>query len=266
MDGKLTLFLQERGNWPDMSDIADMSPALHPIAYSLVAFTIGYQVANFMKPKFATPAGGPHLRRASSSQPPKDDINLDLTDPSPGTPAKSHSSSKGKGKGKSSTNATKTSSTNGSGLGSDSDTESEIDTDSEAEDLALALSSHPESLKPTQFDEVKLVLVVNESLKMTKGKIAAQAGHATLGCALMMKDVNPRMYKHWERHGSVQSRNPSSLILGPESPYMSEVSRATLILSRQPKIAVKCKDTEELEMLAAQARSLNLCARTIQDA
>jgi len=37
-------------------------------------------------------------------------------------------------------------------------------------------------------------------------------------------------------------------------------------LDRQPKIALKCKDTEELEILAAQARSLNLCARTIQDA
>jgi len=85
--------------------------------------------------------------------------------------------------------------------GSDSDSESELDTDSEAEDLALALSSNPQSLKPTSFDEVKLVLIVNESLKMTKGKIAAQAGHATLSCALMMKDVNPRMYKHWERHG-----------------------------------------------------------------
>jgi PTH2 family peptidyl-tRNA hydrolase len=84
---------------------------------------------------------------------------------------------------------------------SDSDTDSEIDTDSEAEDLALALSSNPQSLKPTAFDEVKLVLVVNDSLHMTKGKIAAQAGHATLGCALMMKDINPRMYKHWERHG-----------------------------------------------------------------
>lgn len=35
--------------------------------------------------------------------------------------------------------------------------------------------------------------MVNDSLKMTKGKIAAQAGHATLGCALMMKEVNPRV-------------------------------------------------------------------------
>jgi hypothetical protein len=53
-----------------------------------------------------------------------------------------------------------------SGSGSDSESDSELDTDSEAEDLALALSSNPQSLKPTSFDEVKLVLIVNESLKM----------------------------------------------------------------------------------------------------
>ncbi len=35
---------------------------------------------------------------------------------------------------------------------------------------------------------------------------------------------------------------------------------------RQPKIALRCVDTEELEALAAQARSRSLCARTIQDA
>lgn len=34
----------------------------------------------------------------------------------------------------------------------------------------------------------------------------------------------------------------------------------------QPKIALRCADTKELEELARQARALNLCARTIQDA
>jgi PTH2 family peptidyl-tRNA hydrolase len=114
---------------------------------------------------------------------PKDTPLIDLTD-KPTSPAK--------GKSKS---------VPAPASGFDSDSDSELDTDSEAEDLALALSSNPQSLKPTAFDEIKLVLVVNDSLHMTKGKIAAQAGHATLSCALMMKDVNPRMYKHWERHG-----------------------------------------------------------------
>ena len=51
------------------------------------------------------------------------------------------------------------------------------------------------------LEEVKLVLVVNDSLKMAKGKIAAQAGHATLACALMVREVNPKVgelgYRTW---------------------------------------------------------------------
>ncbi|KAK1922209.1 aminoacyl-tRNA hydrolase [Papiliotrema laurentii] len=109
------------------------------------------------------------------------------------------------------------------------------DTDSDAEDEAAALASDIASVRANLTEEVKLVLVVNDSLKMTKGKIAAQAGHATLACALMLKEVNPKLFNRWRMHG-------------------------------QPKIAVRCQSTEEIDALAAQARSLNLCARTIQDA
>ena len=141
-----------------------------------MAFALGYQVRTYFP---STP-----LQKSKSSTTPKDPSLIDLTD-KPESP----SSSKRKKLPAPASDS------------SDSESEAEVDTDSEAEDLALALSSNPQSLKPTAFDEVKLVLVVNDSLHMTKGKIAAQAGHATLGCALMMKDVNPRMYKHWERHG-----------------------------------------------------------------
>ncbi|ORY31668.1 peptidyl-tRNA hydrolase PTH2-domain-containing protein [Naematelia encephala] len=109
------------------------------------------------------------------------------------------------------------------------------DTDSDAEDAAAALASDLSAVKSSAMEEMKLVLVVNDSLKMTKGKIAAQAGHATLACAFMVKDQAPRLFNRWQRQG-------------------------------QPKIAVRCVDTAELEALAAQARSMNLCARTIQDA
>jgi PTH2 family peptidyl-tRNA hydrolase len=158
---------------------------LSPVAISVIAFALGYQVRSYFAPTAPT-------LRSSSSTPtpgPKDPSLLDLTDKPP----------KAKSKNPKKIPSPATSSA------SDSESEAEVDTDSEAEDLALALSSNPQSLKPTAFDEVKLVLVVNDSLHMTKGKIAAQAGHATLGCALMMKEINPRMYKHWERHGWVFS-------------------------------------------------------------
>ena len=86
-------------------------------------------------------------------------------------------------------------------------------------------------------DEVKLVLVVRTDLGMTKGKIAAQCGHATLACykSLHSNQNGSGLLKKWERNG-------------------------------QPKIAVQCKSEEELTLLQAQAMSLGLCAKVIHDA
>ncbi|KAJ3736939.1 peptidyl-tRNA hydrolase [Lentinula guzmanii] len=68
---------------------------------------------------------------------------------------------------------------------------------------------------------------------MSTGKIAAQ--HATLACYKTLLSSNPAILRQWERTG-------------------------------QTKIALKCYSEEELLTLQAQAQSLNLCARSIQDA
>ncbi|KAJ5216251.1 peptidyl-tRNA hydrolase 2 [Penicillium cinerascens] len=86
-------------------------------------------------------------------------------------------------------------------------------------------------------DEVKLVLVVRTDLGMTKGKIAAQASHATLAC-----------YKYYHAHS-------------PDSPILRRWER-----NGQAKIALQVKSEEDLLLLQAQAMSLGLCARVIQDA
>jgi peptidyl-tRNA hydrolase, PTH2 family len=69
------------------------------------------------------------------------------------------------------------------------------------------------------------------------GKIAAQASHATLACYKYLFNHVPSasLLKRWERGG-------------------------------QTKIAVQVKTEEELLTLQAQAMSLGLCARVIQDA
>jgi peptidyl-tRNA hydrolase, PTH2 family len=69
------------------------------------------------------------------------------------------------------------------------------------------------------------------------GKIAAQASHATLACYKYLLNHTPSasLLKRWERGG-------------------------------QTKIAVQAKTEEELLTLQAQAMSLGLCARVIQDA
>jgi len=86
-------------------------------------------------------------------------------------------------------------------------------------------------------EECKLVLVVRTDLGMTKGKIAAQCGHATLSC-----------YKAFLRNS-------------PESPILRRWERGG-----QMKVALQVKSEEELEMLQAQALSLGLCAQIIHDA
>ncbi|CAG8899374.1 unnamed protein product [Penicillium egyptiacum] len=111
-------------------------------------------------------------------------------------------------------------------------------------------------------EEVKLVLVVRMDLGMTKGmrftcnfsiipricvasaynlflpgKIAAQCGHATLACYKYFLEYAPNspILKKWERGG-------------------------------QAKIALQVRSEDELLVMQAQAISLGLCTRVIQDA
>ncbi|KAJ7932616.1 peptidyl-tRNA hydrolase [Mycena leptocephala] len=68
---------------------------------------------------------------------------------------------------------------------------------------------------------------------MSTGKIAAQ--HATLACYKTLLSKNPALLRRWARAGYLKS-------------------------------VVRCSDEDELLLLQAQAQSLNLCARSIQDA
>ena len=49
-----------------------------------------------------------------------------------------------------------------------------------------------------------MVLVVRSDLKMSKGKIAAQCGHATLGCYRRAERKNPDGLKRWARYGQTK--------------------------------------------------------------
>ncbi|OCF34216.1 peptidyl-tRNA hydrolase [Kwoniella heveanensis BCC8398] len=185
-----------------------MDGLLSPLLLSLLAFTIGYQAHSLLSTRSSDPSSLLAPVDSASAKP--------KSTPTP--TAKRTTSSAPSAPSVASGSA-------GSGT----------DTESDAEDSAAALSSDLSSTQFKSSEEMKLVLVVNDELKMTKGKIAAQAGHATLACAMTLKEANPRLFRAWQNQG-------------------------------QPKIALRCANTEELEILAAQARSLNLCARTIRDA
>ncbi|KAK4333307.1 Peptidyl-tRNA hydrolase 2 [Rhodotorula toruloides] len=118
----------------------------------------------------------------------------------------------------------------GSSSAKDDEDDSEYETESEEGD-----ADELKAVKAQGDEPCKLVLVVRSDLNMTKGKIAAQCGHATLACYKTLMRSNPKLVQHWERTG-------------------------------QAKIAVKCESEEELEILQASAKSLGVCARSIQDA
>ncbi|KAI5450696.1 hypothetical protein NCC49_002706 [Naganishia albida] len=114
--------------------------------------------------------------------------------------------------------------------------EGQLDAGSDSEDERAAVSEASlAQVKPGKWEECKLVLVVNQELGMGKGKIAAQCGHATLACYKTLLHQNSKLLNHWEQTG-------------------------------QAKVAVKCTSTAELLRLQSEARKLNLCARSIQDA
>ena len=59
---------------------------------------------------------------------------------------------------------------------------------------------------PKSFDSVpngsfKLVLVINHDLKMGKGKIAAQSGHASVSATLKMGASKPNLLDAWLKSG-----------------------------------------------------------------
>jgi len=113
----------------------------------------------------------------------------------------------------------------------DSSDEEEGDEGSE-EELVGNLSDFSDNT-----EEVKLVLAVRTDLGMSKGKIAAQASHATLACYKYMisRSPNSPILKRWENGG-------------------------------QAKVAVQVKNEDDLLVLQAQAISLGLCAQVIRDA
>ncbi|KAJ7431802.1 peptidyl-tRNA hydrolase PTH2-domain-containing protein [Mycena galericulata] len=84
------------------------------------------------------------------------------------------------------------------------------------------------------LEPCKLVLIVRTDLKLTPGKISAQCGHATLACYRTLVKRNPKLVKHWERTG-------------------------------QAKIALKATSEKQLLDLESLAKTLDLCARSVQD-
>lgn len=117
-------------------------------------------------------------------------------------------------------------------LSSTTDDESDLDTD---EEMSAIADNYSTSGKGLESEECKMILAVRMDIKMEKGKIAAQCGHATLAAYKVAKKATPKFVRQWERRG-------------------------------QAKVAVKCPDEEVMLELEKKAKELGIAARSIIDA
>ena len=104
---------------------------------------------------------------------------------------------------------------------------------------SVAAKKSEEDLVRSDFGMIhspyKLLLVVNMSLKMEKGKIAAQCGHGTLGVYKRSMTLCPNSVRWWEVTG-------------------------------QAKIALKAENEMELSELQKMAKSKGICTYLVEDA
>ncbi|VVC98082.1 peptidyl-tRNA hydrolase 2, mitochondrial-like [Leptidea sinapis] len=84
-------------------------------------------------------------------------------------------------------------------------------------------------------EEYKLVLVVRTDLNMSKGKIAAQCGHAAVGAYEKALKKDPEGLKSWQMTG-------------------------------QAKIALKTDSVDEIQQIAKNAKQMGLITSLIRDA
>jgi len=81
----------------------------------------------------------------------------------------------------------------------------------------------------------KMIIVLREDLKLSCGKMAAQASHAAVGCAFEAKKAHSKWFKKWQSEGG-------------------------------KKVVVKIENLDELLSLEKQAKSLKLSTCLIRDA
>lgn len=83
--------------------------------------------------------------------------------------------------------------------------------------------------------EIKLVLVVRNDLKMSKGKVAAQCSHAAVAACEKLMNQNPKLLQAWKYCG-------------------------------QPKVVVKTETEESIFQMSREAAKIGLNASLISDA
>mmetsp|Transcript_20959 Transcript_20959/g.44041 ORF Transcript_20959/g.44041 Transcript_20959/m.44041 type:complete len:195 (+) Transcript_20959:75-659(+) len=114
----------------------------------------------------------------------------------------------------------------------DGEWDDEDDDDVDPVQLINCRSSASWSIKDAPY---KMVLCINQELGMGKGKIAAQCGHAAVGCYKRASKICPGGLSAWERTGCA-------------------------------KIAVKCPSEEEMNNISRKAAEKGIPMYLVEDA
>ncbi len=83
--------------------------------------------------------------------------------------------------------------------------------------------------------EITMVLITRKDLKLSAGKLAAQASHAAVNCALTARKLKPTLLEEWRNTGS-------------------------------RKIVCQVSNLEEMKRMYGEARTLGLVSEMISDA
>ena len=76
-------------------------------------------------------------------------------------------------------------------------------------------------------EEYKMVLCVRMDLKMGKGKMCAQCGHAAVGATKKAAVRIPRQLRQWENYGQPKIALKVNFYLFPSTAIVDSLSRAT---------------------------------------
>ena len=85
------------------------------------------------------------------------------------------------------------------------------------------------------FSEISMVIITRKDLKLSSGKLAAQAGHAAVNCALTARKLKPKLLEEWRNSGS-------------------------------RKIVCQVNNLEAMKRLYGEARELGLVTEMVKDA
>ena len=85
------------------------------------------------------------------------------------------------------------------------------------------------------LSEISMIIITRKDLKLSSGKLAAQAGHAAVNCALTARKLKPKLLEEWRNSGS-------------------------------RKIVCQVNNLEAMKRLYGEARELGLVTEMVKDA